>query len=56
MTYKQAEWVLLHHLMECGFMMPIAWVEKNGEGSEFQTAYKMALDLIREKEKQEDGD
>jgi hypothetical protein len=27
--------------------MPIEWVEKNGDGSDFQKAYGMALDALR---------
>lgn len=47
MTNEQAERVLLSHLMQVAFLMPIEWIEKNGDGSDFQKAYGMALDALR---------
>ena len=47
MTNEQAERLLLSHLMQVAFLMPIEWVEKNGDGSDFQKAYNMALDALR---------
>lgn len=47
MTNEQAERLLLSHLMHVAFLMPIEWVEKNGDGSDFQKAYGMALDALR---------
>ena len=37
------------HLMQCGMMMPFEWVKENGEGSELQQAFRMALDALQEK-------
>lgn len=34
------------HLMQCGMMMPFEWVKENGEGSELQQAFRMALDAL----------
>lgn len=38
------------HLMQCGMMMPFEWVKENGEGSELQQAFRMALDALQENE------
>lgn len=37
---------LSFHLMQCGMMMPIEWVRENGEGSELQEAFRIALDAL----------
>lgn len=41
---------LSFHLMQCGMMMPMEWVRENGEGSELQQAFRMALDALRVEE------
>lgn len=38
------------HLMQCGMMMPFEWVKENGEGSELQQAFRIALDALQENE------
>ena len=47
MTNEDAIRILCRHLMDCGMMMPMDWVLKNGEGSEFMDAYRMAIDALR---------
>ena len=47
MTKEKASMILSLHLMQCGSMMPIEWVQKNGEDSEFMQAYKMAMDALK---------
>lgn len=47
MTKEKASMILSLHLMQCGMMMPIEWVQKNGEDSEFMQAYKMAMDALK---------
>lgn len=47
MTKDEAIKILARHLMQCGAMMPIEWVQKNGEGSEFMEAYEMAMDALK---------
>lgn len=37
---------LSFHLMQCGMMMPIEWIIENGEGSELQQAFRIALDAL----------
>ena len=37
---------LSFHLMQCGMMMPIKWIIENGEGSELQQAFRIALDAL----------
>ena len=39
--------ILSRHLMQCGMLMPIEWVQRNGEGSEFMKAYEMAMDALK---------
>lgn len=48
MSNEQAERILISHLMYLAFTMPIEWIEKNGENSDFQKAYVMALDALRQ--------
>lgn len=50
MTRDEAAMKLSAHLMQCGMMMPIEWVEKNGEGSELMAAFSMAISALREQE------
>lgn len=47
MQKDEAIKILARHLMQCGMMMPIEWVQKNGEGSEFMQAYEMAMDALK---------
>lgn len=47
MTNQEANMILSRHLMQCGMMMPIEWVQKNGDDSEFMQAYKMAMDALK---------
>ena len=47
MTKKEANMILSLHLMQCGAMMPVEWVQKNGKDSEFMQAYKMAMDALK---------
>ena len=37
---------LSFHMMQCGMMMPMEWIRENGEGSELQQAFRMALDAL----------
>lgn len=50
MTRDEAAMKLSTHLMQCGMMMPIEWVEKNGEGSELMEAFSMAISALSEQE------
>ena len=47
MQKDEAIKILAMHLMQCGMMMPIEWVQNNGEGSEFMQAYQMAMDALK---------
>ena len=47
MQKDEAIKILARHLMQCGMLMPIEWVQKNGEDSEFMEAYKMAMDALK---------
>lgn len=42
---------LSFHLVQCGALMPMDWIKENGEGSELQQAFKMALDALASQEK-----
>lgn len=42
---------LSFHLMQCGALMPMDWIKENGEGSELQQAFRMALDALRDDER-----
>lgn len=48
MTREEAIRILSLHLMQCGAMMPIEWVRKNGEGSDLMEAFRMAMDALKE--------
>lgn len=50
MSNEEAIKVLALHLMQCGMLMPIEWVRKNGRGSEFDTAIRMAIDALKQTE------
>ena len=53
MTKDEAIKILSLHLMQCGMMMPIEWVQKNGDGSDFMKAYEMAMDALKNEPVQE---
>ena len=55
MTSEEAEQALISHLLFCAALMPIKWIEENGEGSRFEKAYKMAMDALRTCEVRSDG-
>ena len=42
---------LSFHLIQCGALMPMDWIRENGEGSELQQAFRMALDALRDGER-----
>ena len=46
MTPEDAARRLSLHLMDCGMLMPMEWLQKNGEGSELQEAFQMAIDAL----------
>lgn len=46
MTGEEAAKILSLHLMQCGMLMPIEWVQNNGEGSRLHEAMRMALDAL----------
>lgn len=48
MTHEEAAAKLTTHLHQCGMLMPAEWVEKNGDGSELQQAFQMAVAALRE--------
>lgn len=47
MQKDEAIMILSRHLMQCGMLMPIEWVQSNGEGSEFMQAFEMAMDALK---------
>ena len=53
MTREQAITKLALHLMQCGMLMPIEWIDKNGEGSDTMLAFNMAMQALREKQEWE---
>ena len=55
MTREEAALKLSFHLMQCGMLMPIEWVEQNGEGSELSEAFRMAISALREQEQRSTG-
>ena len=57
MKARRAAQKLSFHLMQCGMLMPIEWVRENGEGSELQEAFRMALDALdRMANEEEEGE
>lgn len=46
---------LSFHLMQCGMLMPIEWIRENGEGSELQEAFRMAIDNLNKMADEEEG-
>lgn len=55
MDKAEAIKILSLHLMQCGMLMPLEWVQKNGEGSKFMEAYQMAMDALERDGGNEDG-
>jgi len=55
MTREEAIKTLSLHLMQCGALMPIEWVRKNGEGSKLMNAFRMAMDELNEQEERSKG-
>ena len=47
MTKDEAIKILSLHLMQCGMMMPVGWLNNHGEGSDFLKAYEMAMDALK---------
>ena len=47
MTRSEANKILSLHLMQCGMMMPVGWLNNHGEGSDFMKAYEMAMDSLK---------
>ncbi len=47
MTREQAITTLALHLMQCGMLMPIEWIDKNGEGSDTMLAFNVAMEALR---------
>ena len=43
MTNTEAIKILSFHLMQCGMLMPIEWVQQNGEGSKLMEAFQLAI-------------
>lgn len=46
MTGSEAAMKLTCHLMQCGLLMPIDWLEKNGEGSDLFRAFELAKEAL----------
>lgn len=55
MKAKYAAQKLSFHLMQCGMLMPIEWIRENGEGSELQEAFRMAIDSLNKMADEEEG-
>lgn len=48
MTNTEAIKILSAHLMQCGMLMPIEWVQQNGEGSKLMDAFQLAISALRD--------
>jgi hypothetical protein len=48
MTNMEAIDALVKHVRECGMLMPMDWVKKNGDGSPFMEAIMMAVSALKE--------
>lgn len=48
MTNMEAIDVLVRHVRECGMLMPIDWVAKNGDDSPFMNAMMLAIKALKE--------
>lgn len=46
MNETDAAQVLRQHILECGALMPIEWIRQNGDGSDFQKAMSLAIQLL----------
>lgn len=46
MTNTEAIKILSFHLMQCGMLMPIEWVQQNGEGSKLMEAFQLAISAL----------
>ena len=55
MTREQAITKLALHLMQCGMLMPIGWIDKNGEGSDTMLAFNVAMEALHEQAEREKG-
>ena len=53
MTRSEAALKLTLHLHSCGMLMPEEWLARNGEGSELQESFKVAIDTLREAESED---
>ena len=54
MTWDEAIRTLSLAQMQFGMLMPIKWVKENGEGSEYFTAVRMAMDAMEQAKARED--
>ena len=50
MTREEAALKLTLHLHALGMLMPEDWLKENGEGSELQEAFRIALDVLKGEE------
>jgi hypothetical protein len=48
MTNAEAIQVLTRHVRECGMLMPIDWVQSNGNDSAFMNAIMLAIKALKE--------
>lgn len=55
MKARYAAQKLSFHLMQCGMLMPMEWTRENGDGSELQEAFMMAIDSLNKKAEEEEG-
>lgn len=55
MKARYAAQKLSFHLMQCGMLMPMEWIRENGDGSELQEAFMMAIDSLNKKAEEEEG-
>ena len=47
MSREEAALKLTLHLHALGMLMPEDWLKENGEGSELQEAFRIALDVLK---------
>ena len=48
MTNAEAIQVLVRHVRECGMLMPMDWIVKNGDDSPFMDAIMLAIKARKE--------
>lgn len=48
MTNAEAIQVLVKHVRECGMLMPMDWVQVNGDDSPFMDAIMLAIKALKE--------